>query len=96
MSFCFHFAVEVGWRYDESADLWLNSAVVGLWQLYHAMSTIWQLKQSLIYLIGKYPVPRTDPSPSPPSPYYLESKAKQISQHPNAPFNFPPLTPRIP
>ncbi|KAL1987314.1 hypothetical protein VTN96DRAFT_4342 [Rasamsonia emersonii] len=28
--------------------------MAGLWQLYHAMTQVWQLKQSLIYLIGYF------------------------------------------
>lgn len=29
-----------------------NIVMAGLWQLYHAMTQVWQLRQSLIYLIG--------------------------------------------
>lgn len=31
-----------------------NILVVGLWQLYHAVQQVWKLKQSLLYLVGKY------------------------------------------
>ena len=30
----------------------MNIVMVGLWQLYRAITQIWRLKQSLIYLIG--------------------------------------------
>lgn len=33
--------------------LTLLSVMVGVWQLYRAITQIWRLKQSLIYLIGK-------------------------------------------
>lgn len=30
----------------------MNIVMVGLWQLYRAITQIWRLKQSLIYLVG--------------------------------------------
>ena len=32
----------------------MNIVMVGFWQLYRALTQIWRLKQSLIYLIGMY------------------------------------------
>jgi hypothetical protein len=32
----------------------MNIVVAGFWQLYRAVTQIWQLKQSLFYLIGKF------------------------------------------
>lgn len=31
-----------------------NSAMVGFWQLYRALTQIWRLRQSLIYLTGEW------------------------------------------
>ena len=33
------------------------SVMVGFWQLYRAITNIWRLQQSLIYLIGGLPAP---------------------------------------
>lgn len=31
----------------------IDRVMAGFWQLYRAITQIWQLKQSLLYLIGK-------------------------------------------
>lgn len=39
-------------------DPGMNIVIAGLWQLTRAMKEIWQLRQSLFYLIGEFPAPR--------------------------------------
>ncbi|KAL1969894.1 hypothetical protein VTN77DRAFT_7403 [Rasamsonia byssochlamydoides] len=53
-----------------------NIIMAGLWQLYHAMTQVWKLKQSLIYLIGECRL--------------RENKTKEIFQLSNCSRIFPP------